>query len=36
MAYVSVLPQPRESNHLALLDANITFFFFLHQIDIFI
>lgn len=28
MAYGSILPQPRESNHLALLDANITF---LHQ-----
>lgn len=26
MAYVSVLPQPRESNHLAFLDASTTFF----------
>lgn len=26
MAYVTVLPQPRESNHPALLDANSTYF----------
>lgn len=27
MAYVTVLPQPRESNHLTLLDANSTYFY---------